>query len=456
MTDLVTLTQAQRSYFLTDETKPVERRMEMLNILKSGILKREKDIYAALKADLNKSEFESYMTEVGMVLDELRFITKHLRGWARPRRVPTPLAQFHSRSFQIPEPYGVVLIMSPWNYPFQLSLEPLIGAIAAGNCAIVKPSAYAPRTSQVIAELIADCFSPEYVSVVQGGRQENQDLLKQRFDYIFFTGSVAVGKQVMESASRFLTPVSLELGGKSPCIVDPTADLKIAARRVAFGKFLNAGQTCVAPDYLLIQQTVKDEFLHDLIDEIKGFYGDSPLDNDSYPKIINEKHFTRLKNLMEGESVVTGGRTNDKGQIAPTILDGVTAQSPVMREEIFGPVLPVLVYDDITEAIDFIRQREKPLALYLFTKDRKTQNRVLGSLSFGGGCVNDTIIHLATSHMGFGGVGNSGMGSYHGKASFDTFSHYKSIVKKSYWIDLPFRYPPHTAFKARLIRMFLH
>lgn len=447
---------AQREFFATDATKSVERRLKALGDLKVAILKREPELYAAMKADLNKSGFETYMTELGMVLDELRFVSKHLRGWAARRPVHTPLAQFHSRSFQIPEPYGVVLIMAPWNYPFQLSLEPLIGALAAGNCAILKPSAYAPRTSQVIADLIADCFSPEYVAVVQGGRQENQDLLKQRFDYIFFTGSVAVGKLVMESASRYLTPVSLELGGKSPCIIDRTADLKVAARRLAFGKFLNAGQTCVAPDYLLVQKSVKDEVVRSLISEIRNFYGENPLECEPYPKIINEKHFNRLNGLMRGGNILAGGETNDRGQIAPTILDGVTAQSPIMQEEIFGPILPVLTFDELDEAIAFIRSREKPLALYLFTRDRSAEKRVLGSLSFGGGCVNDTIIHLASSHMGFGGVGHSGMGSYHGKASFDTFSHYKSMVKKYNWIDLPFRYPPYSPLKLKLIRLFLH
>lgn len=447
---------AQREFFATDSTKPVERRLKALGDLRAAILKREQELYAAMKADLNKSGFETYMTELGMVLDELRFVSKHLRGWAARSPVHTPLAQFHSRSFRIPEPYGVVLIMAPWNYPFQLSLEPLIGAIAAGNCAILKPSAYAPRTSQVIADLIADCFPPEYVAVVQGGRQENQDLLKQRFDYIFFTGSVAVGKLVMESASRYLTPVSLELGGKSPCIIDRTADLKVAARRLAFGKFLNAGQTCVAPDYLLVQKSVKDEVIRSLVSEIRNFYGENPLENESYPKIINEKHFARLNGLMRDGQILAGGETNGRGQIAPTILDGVTAQSPIMQEEIFGPILPVLTFDELDEAIGFVRSREKPLALYLFTRDPQTEKRVLGSLSFGGGCVNDTIIHLATSHMGFGGVGNSGMGSYHGKASFDTFSHYKSMVKKYNWIDLPFRYPPYSPFKLKLIRLFLH
>ena len=450
------IVKSQRAFFATDATKPVSFRIDALKKLKSSILKKERDLYSAMKEDLNKSEFETYMTELGMVLDELRFVSKRTPKWARKRPVHTPLAQFHSRSFVVPEPYGVVLIMAPWNYPFQLSLEPLIGAIAAGNCAVLKPSAYAPKTSQIVSEIISDCFPSNFVTVIQGGRRENQDLLKQRFDYIFFTGSVAVGKFVMESAAKFLTPVSLELGGKSPCIIDKTANLKVAARRLAFGKFLNAGQTCVAPDYLFVHSSVKDQVVENLKQEIKNFYGASALGNADYPKIINEKHLKRLKGLMAEGNLLTGGEISDRGQIAPTLIDGINGQSPVMQEEIFGPILPILTYNDIEEVISFVRAREKPLALYLFTTDKALEKRVLTSLSFGGGCINDTIIHLATSHMGFGGVGGSGMGSYHGKASFDTFSHSKSMLKKYNWLDLPFRYQPYTKFNLKLIKMFLH
>ena len=450
------IVQSQRNFFETDATKSLAFRINALKNLKESVLKKEQTLYLAMKSDLNKSEFETYMTELGMVLDELRFITEHLSKWTKKKAVHTPIAQFHSKSFQMPEPYGVALIIAPWNYPFQLSLEPLTGALAAGNCAIIKPSAYAPKTSQIIADIIADCFPPEYVAVVQGGRQENQTLLNQRFDYIFFTGSVAVGKLVMESAAKNLTPVSLELGGKSPCIIDKTADLKVAARRLAFGKFLNAGQTCVAPDYLLVHRSVKDQIVEYLKQEITNFYGNIPLDNKDFPKIINEKHFNRLKGLIAGENILAGGETNDREQIAPTLLDGITGQSPIMQQEIFGPVLPILTFDEIEEVISFVGTREKPLALYLFTKDSSVEKRILTSLSFGGGCVNDTIIHLATSRMGFGGVGSSGMGSYHGKASFDTFSHYKSIVKKYNWIDLPFRYLPYTDFNLKLLKLFLH
>jgi len=454
--DIENIVQEQRKFFAADTTKSVPFRINALKNLKTAILKQEQQLYVAMKSDLNKSEFETYMTELGMVLDELRFVINHLSGWSKKKTVHTPIAQFHSRSFKMPEPYGVALIIAPWNYPFQLSLEPLIGALAAGNCAILKPSAYASKTSQIIADIISDCFPPEYVAVVQGGRQENQSLLNQRFDYIFFTGSVAVGKLVMESAAKNLTPVSLELGGKSPCIIDKTADLKIAARRLVFGKFLNAGQTCVAPDYLLVHRSVKNQVVEYMKQEITNFYGSIPLDNKDFPKIINEKHFNRLKGLIAGENILVGGETNDKQQIAPTLLDGITGQSPIMQQEIFGPVLPILTFEEIEEVVSFVGSREKPLALYLFTKDPLVEKRILTSLSFGGGCINDTIIHLATSHMGFGGVGYSGMGSYHGKASFDTFSHYKSIVKKYNWIDLPFRYLPYTELKLKLLKLFLH
>ena len=352
--------------------------------------------------------------------------------------------------------FGVVLIMSPWNYPFMLCMEPLAGAIAAGNCCILKPSAYAPATSAVIRELIEAVFPPEYVAVVEGGRAENTALLEQRFDYIFFTGGVTVGKLVMEKASRHLTPVTLELGGKSPCIVEESANLKIAARRLAFGKYLNAGQTCVAPDYLLVQDSVKEPFLALLKQEIRNMYGEKPLENPDYPKIINEKHYRRILGLLEGETVLTGGEANETTlQIAPVILDGVKAEAPVMQEEIFGPVLPVLTFSSVDEAERFVREREKPLACYIFTTRKDVEKRLLQNLSFGGGCVNDTIIHLATSRMGFGGVGSSGMGSYHGKWSFETFSHEKSIVKKYNWIDLPIRYQPYTKGKEKLLKFFL-
>ncbi len=448
------LIQAQRAYFATGATLDVNARKQALDALYQALLRREDDLNAALRADLNKSPFETYMTETGMVLSELRHLKTHVARWAKPHRVPTPLAQFPSRSFELHEPYGCVLIMAPWNYPVQLALEPLAGAIAGGNTAIVKPSAYAPATSHLLAEILGELFDPGFVAVVEGGREENKALLDQKFDYIFFTGGVATGKVVMEAASRNLTPVTLELGGKSPCIIDQTADLKIAARRLAFGKFLNAGQTCVAPDYLLVHRSVKDQVVSLLEQEIAAFFGPDPLSCENLPKIINEKHFRRVCGLMEGETVLLGGQSRD-GRIAPTVLELKTPDCPIMQEEIFGPVLPVLTYENLQEVLDFVSARPKPLALYLFTRDKATEQTVLNRLSFGGGCVNDTIIHLATSHMGFGGVGNSGMGSYHGKYSFDTFTHTKSIVKKATWLDLPMRYHPYTKSNEKLMRIFL-
>lgn len=446
----------QRTFFNTGRTKKLGFRLKALNRLESSVKAHEQEIFQALKKDLNKSSFESYMTEVGMTLAELSYVKKHLPFWEGKKRKLSPLAQFPSESFTMREPYGVVLVMAPWNYPFMLCMEPLIGAIAAGNCCIVKPSAYAPHVSAVLKKMLSAVFPPEFAAVVEGGREEHSRLLEQRFDYIFFTGGKAVGQLVLEKAAVHLTPVTLELGGKSPCIVDETADLKLAARRLVFGKYLNSGQTCVAPDYLLVQKSVKEPFLNYVKMWIHKMLGKNPLENPNYPKMINEKHYHRMLELIKGEAILEGGFGEEaRLRIAPTVLDYVSPDSPVMQEEIFGPVLPVLTYDTIEEAETFIRDREKPLALYLFTKNPDTEQRILRNLSFGGGCVNDTIIHLATSRMGFGGVGASGMGSYHGKKSFDTFSHTKSMVKKAGWLDLPIRYQPYTKGKKQLLRMFL-
>ncbi len=452
--EIQTIVQRQRDYFASGATKPVERRLEMLRRLEETIRLREDDINAALKADLNKPPMESYMTETGMVLSEIAFLRKHAAAWARPTHVPTPMAQFPARSFILKEPYGVALIMSPWNYPVQLTLEPLAGAVAAGNCAVVKPSAYTPRTSRILAELIAAVFPSEYVTVVEGGRAENSALLEEQFDYIFFTGSVSVGRLVMEKAAKHLTPVSLELGGKSPVLIDETANIPLAARRVAFGKCLNAGQTCVAPDYVLIHRSVKEAFLTEYRKAVASFFPGG--DYSDMPVIVNDKHFQRLLGLLEGQNVAMGGPVDPQRRfIPPTLLDEVSWDAPVMQEEIFGPILPVLAYTDLEEAMSAIAARPKPLALYLFTSNATVERKVLGRLSFGGGCVNDTIIHLATSHMGFGGVGDSGMGGYHGKRSFMTFSHEKSIVKKSVLLDLPMRYRPYTRARERMVRKFL-
>lgn len=450
------LLQRQREFFASGATRSAKYRMQALERLRQTILGQEKRILAALKEDLNKSEFEGYMSEVGIVLDEIRYQLRHIKKWVKPKRVKTPLAQFCSAGFQVAEPYGVTLVISPWNYPFQLSLAPLVGAVAAGNCVLVKPSAYAPATSQIVSEIVSACFPQGHAAVVQGGREKNKLLLQQRFDYIFFTGGTSVGRLVMESAAQHLTPVSLELGGKSPCIIDQTADLKLAAKRVAFGKALNCGQTCVAPDYLLIHRQVKEVFIGHLQEALRDFLGEAPLENPNYPRMVNEKHFDRVCGLMAGEKIRWGGgNCRETLKIEPTILDEVSPESPVMGQEIFGPLLPVLSFDSLEEAVSFVNARPKPLACYLFTTDKKAEKMVLEQVSFGGGCINDTIIHLATSEMGFGGVGESGMGSYHGKSSFDTFSHYKSIVKKANFIDLPMRYHPYTSFHEKLVRLFL-
>lgn len=454
--NIETLVAAQRDFFERGETLDIARRREALDALERAILAREADINAALKSDLNKSASESYMCEVGLTLSELRYVRRHMARWARPRRAPTPLAQFCSSSFAVRDPYGVVLIMSPWNYPFMLTMEPLVGALAVGNCCILKPSAYAPATSRVIREIAKASFPAEYVAVVEGGRAENQALLEQKFDYIFFTGGVSVGREVMRRASEHLTPVTLELGGKSPVIVDATAKLSVAAKRLAFGKLLNCGQTCVAPDYLLIDRRVEEPFLAELTRVLTAMGGEDARRNGDYVRMVSRKHYDRVMGLIDPAKVVFGGRGDpDTLRIQPTILRGVTADDPVMQEEIFGPVLPVIAYDIIDEALAFVREHPHPLALYLFSEDKTLQRRVLRELRFGGGCINDTIIHLATSRLPFGGVGQSGMGGYHGKSSFETFSREKSIVKKATWLDLPMRYMPYGKAKDALVRMFL-
>ena len=452
--DIKTTVEKQREFYLSGATRGYQFRLDALKKLQQAVRSYESNISDALLADLGKQPFESYMTEIGMVLDELRFHIRHLKGWMRNKLVPTPLAQFHAVSYLSPEPFGVTLIMSPWNYPILLCLDPLIGAISAGNCAVIKPSAYTPATSQVIADLVTETFPPEFVSVVQGGRQENAALLEQKFDTIFFTGSVAVGKVVMEAAAKHLTPVTLELGGKSPAIVDASADLKLAAKRIAFGKLLNGGQTCVAPDYVLVEETVRDTLIQNFQEVLAEKFPEG--DYADHVHIVNDRHYQEKKALLEGQTIAFGGKFDDaRRKIEPTVLIDVDPESAVMQEEIFGPILPVLTWNKLDDAIEFVRNRPKPLALYLFTQDRSVEEKVLGTCSFGGGCINDTVIHLATPHMGFGGVGQSGMGSYHGKRSFDTFTHYRSIVKKSTWLDLPFRYFPYTEKKFGLIRRML-
>ena len=451
-----TLMKKQRRYFESGITRPLEFRKCALTRLRDAIVKNKKKIEEALWQDLGKVDVESYMTEIGIVLDEIRVTSRNLKSWMTCQKVPASIAQFPAKNRVLAEPYGVVLIMAPWNYPFQLCLMPLIGALAAGNCCIIKPSAYAPAISNLMAALLGDCFPEGYVSVVQGGREENQTLLEQRFDYIFFTGGTEVGKVVLKKAARYVTPVTLELGGKSPCIVDRTADIKKAAKRIVFGKFLNCGQTCVAPDYILVQEDRMEELLAWMEQYIRKFFGKHPLERKEYPHIINEKHYNRLCELMrDGEIIIGGQCRRETLQIAPTVMICLYGNSPIMREEIFGPLLPVIPYDSLGEAIHFVRRREKPLALYLFTESDSVKKRVLSQISFGGGCINDTILHLATSHMGFGGVGMSGMGAYHGKKSFDTFTHYKGVMEKSRHLDFPLRYHPYSAWKRWMLQLFL-
>lgn len=445
----------QRAFFQSDQTKPLAFRLEALRKLKAAIRRHEPELFAALREDLNKSEFEAFATEIGIVYKEISFVMKHLPKWIKPQKVKTPLTHIGTNSFIQHEPYGVALIISPWNFPFQLALAPLVGAIAAGNCVIVKPSEYTPRTSRAIASLLEACFEPDYVAVVQGGVETSQALLAEPFDYLFFTGGVAVGKRVMEAASRHLTPVTLELGGKSPCIIEPDARLELAAKRIAWGKFLNAGQTCIAPDYVYVHEDVMEPFLQAMKKAIADIYGDNPLDSGQYTRIVSEKHFQRLVNFLQDGQVVYGGRTrSDRLMIEPTLLVGVTWQSPIMQEEIFGPLLPILSYGHLDEVIQAIRQQPKPLALYLFTENKSVQQHVLQTVSFGGGCINDTIYHYTTPHLPFGGVGHSGMGAYHGRFSFETFSHRKSILKQSTRFDLPVRYP-HWKHGMSVLRRFM-
>lgn len=454
--EIQTIVDKQRTYFRTGVTLDVDFRIRALDKLAACIRANEAAIHRAVWQDLGKSGFESYMVETGMVLSELGYMRRHIRAFARERTVPTPLAQFCARSYQKPSPYGVALIMSPWNYPFMLTMEPLVDAIAAGNTAVVKPSAYSPRTSQLIAELIRECFPPEYISVVTGGRAENSALLGQKFDLIFFTGSQAVGREVMRHAAEHLTPVILELGGKSPCIVDKTANLSLAAKRIVFGKYLNCGQTCVAPDYIYCDRSIKNQLITQLKKQIEKQFGTNPLENPDYGRMVNEKHFDRVLGLLDPAKTVYGGAYDRASlQIAPSVMDNVTFDDAVMGQEIFGPVLPVLAFDSLTEAIEEIERRPHPLALYIFTEDKAAARMVTSRCGFGGGCINDTIIHLATSAMGFGGFGESGMGAYHGREGFEAFSHSKSIVDKKTWMDLPMRYQPYRKRNERLIRMVL-
>ena len=451
--DITRIVEEQRSFFNTGITRDYEYRMEMLGRLEKAVKENEQAICDALREDLHRTDNESYMAEIGPVLSEIRYHKKHLKKWMDSRHVLTGLVQMPGRSRIIPEPYGLVLIVSPWNYPFNMCFQALTGAISAGNCAVIKPSSYAPASSHVIADICRNTFDSAYVTVIEGGRRENAALFDQRFDSIFFTGSVSVGKTVLEAAAKNLTPVTLELGGKSPVIIDESADIRLAARRVMFGKVLNAGQTCIAPDYVMIAESKKDEFVEECRKALERFFPDG--DYSGMPSIINEKHVARLAGLIEKEKAVIGGSVDaDSRIIEPTVMTDITYDSPSMQEEIFGPLLPVMTYPDgdIESCIRFINSREKPLALYLFTRDKEVKKKVFACCSFGGGCVNDVIMHMVSHSMPFGGVGSSGMGSYHGKQSFDTFTHYRSILESGSLIDLPLRYRPYTKAKNTLIR----
>ncbi len=454
--EIARIAEKQRVYFHTGATLPTFRRIEALNRLKQVIHAHEAEIFRALQKDLGKSRTESYMCEVGLTYGEISYMTGHLQSFAAPKRVATPLSQFSAKSYVLPCPYGVTLIMSPWNYPFLLSIEPLVDAIAAGNTAVVKPSAYAPETSKMIEKIVAEAFPPELVTVVTGGREENTCLLNQQFDHIFFTGSQAVGTEVMTKAAAHLTPVTLELGGKSPCIVGKTSNIQLAAKRIVFGKFLNCGQTCVAPDYIYCHESIHDKLVEELKKQIRLQFGSAPLENPNYGKIINKKHFDRVCSLLDPDKCVHGGKADLSGlRLEPTLMDRVTWNDPIMKQEIFGPILPILTYKKLTDVIETLQQKPLPLALYFFTRDKQAARLVTEHCRYGGGCINDVVVHLASSHMGFGGVGASGMGSYHGKAGFDAFSHKKSVLEKRNWLDLPMRYQPYSKIGEKLIRMFL-
>lgn len=454
MLALQNMVMRQREFYQTGATRSESFRIDALQKLKTAIREYEEDINASMKSDLNKTVFETYLSEIGNVLEEISYHQKHLRRWMKPRRVKASLAQFPGRCVKWPEPYGTTLIMAPWNYPFHLCLMPLIGAISGGNTAVVKPSIYAPASSHMIARLISATFPPKYITVVEGGREQNAALLQQRFDYIFFTGSPAVGTVVMEAAAKHLTPLTLELGGKSPVIVDQTADISLAAKKIAFGKVLNAGQTCIAPDYLLIHESVKDEFVREWDKAIATFFPEG--DWSEMATIVTEKHYARIRGYFERGNLLRGGEREDARRlIAPALIDQVTLEDPIMQEEIFGPVLPVLSYQSMEECIAYIHALEKPLAFYLFSNDKTVQKRLLNACSFGGGCVNDVIMHIANPRLPFGGVGHSGMGSYHGKSSFRTFTHERSLLKQRAKADNPLRYMPYTERNLKIIRKVL-
>lgn len=446
-----------KSFFSTQATLPLAFRIEQLEKLRNAIVEKEQILLKALQKDLGKHPFESYASEIGFVLQSIRHTIKHLKKWMKPKKVRSTWSLFPSKGEILNEPYGTVLIIGPFNYPFQLLIEPLIGAIAAGNCAILKPSELVPTVSVVVTEKINTTFEPAYISSVEGGVETNQALIHANFDYIFFTGSTKVGKIVMEAAAQHLTPVTLELGGKSPVIIDETANLTIAAKRIIWGKTLNAGQTCVAPDYIMVHESVKESFIVEMKKTLVNYFGETIEDKEDFGRIVSERHFLRLREMLEVDrkAILFGGKSNrDTRFIEPTILDA-TWDSATMQEEIFGPILPILTYKELEKAIESIRKLDKPLALYLFTNNKETETKVLRAISSGGVCINDVLTHIVPPNLPFGGVGASGMGAYHGEYSFTTFSHQKSILRKSTRVDIPILYPPYTEKKEKMIRKVL-
>ncbi|KAI3345677.1 aldehyde dehydrogenase [Clostridium botulinum] len=445
-------------FFECGETKNIKFRIKQLNLLKNGIKRYENNIYKALNLDLGKNEFESYATEIGFILSSIEYSIKNLKRWSKCKKVKTPIYLLPSKSFKMYEPYGTVLIMGPYNYPFQLLFEPLIGAISAGNCAIIKPSELSPNVSKVISKMIFEIFNENYIRCIEGGIETNTSLINSNFDYIFFTGSINVGKIVMRAAADNLIPVTLELGGKSPVIIDESANIKVVAKRIIWGKTLNAGQTCVAPDYVLVHASVKDRLIKEMKKAIQEFYGTDPEKSTDFGRIINEKHFKRIKNIIDNdkEFIVYGGKTNYKtNYIEPTIMDITSFECACMQEEIFGPILPVISYNELNEVIRKTKKLPKPLALYVFTNNKSIENKVLSEISSGGACVNDVITHLVNPNLPFGGVGSSGIGSYHGYNSFLTFSHEKSVLKKSDKLDVTLLFPPYNKRKLNIIKKFM-
>lgn len=456
MQDLNGIFRVQNEYYESGRTLIPSVRKKSLKNLLAVIAEYGTQIESALYDDLRKSRFESYVTETAIVTDEIKFILRRISKLTKNIKVKTPLAHFKASSFIHPEPYGRVLIISPWNYPFQLCMAPLAGAVAAGNCVIVKPSELSPNTSRIIQKIVSESFDPGHAIVVTGGREVSSALLDMKHDFIFYTGGEAVGKIVMKKASENLTPVALELGGKSPCIVDETADIELTAKRITWGKFVNAGQTCVAPDYLLVHENMRDHLCGRIIHYIKKFYGNDPFESPDYPRIINDSHTQRLISLMKDCRIIYGGEYDvDNRYISPTLIDSPGWDSRIMQDEIFGPILPVETYVSLEEAAGIIKSRAKPLSLYLFTRNRKACDYIINTVSFGGGAVNDTVIHAASPELPFGGVGMSGTGSYHGDASFRMFTHYKSVMKKSFFPEINLRYPPYSEKKLSVIRKII-